>query len=490
MFNLKLCCMRNIKTVLTLGVFTFISLIISSSCTEELQLINLEPSMFDSTELVSDSISYIISDKDSINDTDTMKFEQTSLTQGTILVANPGNNNDIKPNLEAAVNKAVDGNIILLPEGSFKFSGTLNIIKLVSLKGQGISKTLLYRPESISDASINYIPMIAFNINKDISCNIVVQGIYFKSKIPSLITGDGKSLTKDIGIQFKNAVDFVIRNCKFENFGNAGVLIIHKDQLARGLICENVFFHNYKAYDGQGYGYGIAVYGENKQWISNPNFGSSNFIFIESNSFEEHRHAIGGGGCGLYVCRYNTFKNHLLEAAIDMHEARGSGYNYYSTRAMEAYNNTITNTKFKNGSLISSDAYPWRVGNDLANGPFGLRGGEAIIHDNNISFCHYGVMVYSIYHSETGTSNTYPIAYQVGWTSGKAYGSTHTGVNSPQSNGDIFIWNNTFVDYHSRNTLMYISNSTMITKERDYHLLAKPSYTTYTYPHPLRSKTI
>lgn len=432
----------------------------------------------------------VLSDNSPLSSSDSLESFNSTSTQLTILVSNPGNNNDIKPNLEAAIKNATNGNVIVIPEGTFKFTGKLVITKRISIKGQGADKTILYRPESLSDASLNYLPMISFETNSDISSNIMIWGICFKSKTPSLVSGDGKSLAKDMGIIFNNSIDFVVKRCNFLNFGYGAIIVYHKDNLARGLICESTFYHNYKGVNGQQLGYGIVVIGANKQWITEPGFGTSNFIFIENNTFEAHRHAVAGGGCALYVCRYNTFKNNFLEAAIDMHEARGSGLNYYSTRAMEAYNNTFTNTKFRNGSLISSDASPWHVGNDLGAGPFGIRGGEALIHDNNISYCQYGIMLYSIYHYETGASYSYPIPYQIGWASGVAYGSYHTGIDGGRGKGDIFIWNNTFVDYHSRNTLMYISNTTMIKKEREYHLFAKSVYTTFTYPHPLRSRVI
>ena len=89
------------------------------------------------------------------------------------------------------------------------------------------------------------------------------------------------------------------------------------------------------------------VYGTNNKWIKNPRFGSSNFIFIEDNIFDYHRHSVAAGGCALYVARHNTITNDIItsgySSALDGHEARGAGNgsNTYGTRAVEAYSNKI-----------------------------------------------------------------------------------------------------------------------------------------------------
>ena len=54
----------------------------------------------------------------------------------TILVTNPGNLNDIRPNLQTAINSAAaTGDTIILPQGSFLYTGTITTTKRFTLKG-------------------------------------------------------------------------------------------------------------------------------------------------------------------------------------------------------------------------------------------------------------------------------------------------------------------------------------------------------------------
>ncbi len=414
----------------------------------------------------------------------------------TIQVANPGNNQDIQPNIQTAVNSAVNGDLIQLPAGQFILNKTVNITKFLSVAGQGLGQTILYRSETTTDASLNQVSMFRFNINSATSSGIVISDMTLKSKKPSLVNGDGLSRSVDMGIELIKCVDFVVTRCRFEFFGNGAVSVLHDDNLARGLVYKNEFVHNAKGYDALGLGYGVVVYGVNSTWIADPKFGSSNFIFIEDNLFDYHRHSVAGGGCGLYVFRYNTVKNNIAgntAHAIDAHEARldGTG-NHYSTRAIEVYNNNIVNTMFKDGtsncpdgtSIVSGKPASWLVETAICT-----RGGEALIHDNYIEGYRFGVGLVA----NNIFQGTYPVAYQQGYLSAVKYGATHTGVDGDKGSGDNYVWNDNYKSYAPTNSqcvYFYNYSSTYIKAERDYHLYAKANYTAYTYPHPLRGSVI
>jgi hypothetical protein len=315
-----------------------------------------------------------------------------------------------------------------------------------------------------------------------------------KSKRPSMVNGDGLSVAADIGIEMVKCIDFVITNCRFEYFGNGAVSVLHDDNLASGLIYKNEFFHNCKGYDALGLGYGVVVYGVNSKWIDDPKFGSGNFIFVEDNTFDYHRHSIAGGGCALYVFRYNTVKNNVAgntAHAIDAHEARlEAGGNYYSSRAIEVYNNSVVNTQFKDGTSNCPDGTPIVSGKSpgwLVECAIRTRGGEAVIHDNYIEGYRFGVGLVT-----PKLTSTYPTPYQQGYLSAMKYGTNHSGVDGDKANGDVFIWNDTYKSYAPTNSqCVYFYNYTpdYIVAERDYHLFAKAGYTPYTYPHPLRNTT-
>ena len=123
--------------------------------------------------------------------------------------------------------------------------------------------------------------------------------------------------------------------------------------------------------------------------------------------------------------RHNTVKDNLWGHAIDAHEGRGpnKGVNTYSTRAVEAYSNTIVNDHFVDGAP--------RVPNDNANRlplhGVGIRGGEALIYNNKIRGTLWGTLLRSFLHSYP---DQYPIPYQIGYASGLALGASHSGVSS------------------------------------------------------------
>src|SRR4051812_5394535 len=357
----------------------------------------------------------------------------------TIQVASPGANMDIQPAIQSAVSGAVNGDIIELPAGQFIVNKSVVITKFISIKGQGMTQTILYRSESTPDATLsndgNWRGIFRYNINSSVSSGIVVSDLTLKSKKPSLATGDGLSVAADIGIEMSKCIDFIITRCHFEYFGNGAVSVLHDDNLASGLIYGNEFVHNCKGYDALGLGYGVVIYGTNTAWVTDPKFGTGNFIFIEDNVFDYHRHSVAAGGCALYVFRYNTVKNNVAgntAHAIDAHEARlEAGYNYYSSRAIEVYKNTIVNTLFKDGTTNCPDGTPLVAGKSpgwLVECAIRTRGGEALIHDNSIEGYRFGVGLVT-----PKLTTTYPSPYQQGYTSAVKYGASHTGVDGDKS---------------------------------------------------------
>lgn len=416
----------------------------------------------------------------------------------TILVTSPGADMDIQPAIQTAVSGAVNGDVIELPAGQFIINKSVVVTKFISIKGQGMTKTILYRSESTPDATLsndgNWRGIFRYNINSSVSSGIVISDITFKSKKPSMVNGDGLSVAADIGIEMSKCIDFIITRCHFEYFGNGAVSVLHDDNLASGLIYGCEFVHNCKGYDALGLGYGVVVYGTNTKWVDDPKWGSSNFIFIEDNYFEYHRHSVAAGGCALYVFRYNTVKNNVAgncAHAIDAHEARlEAGYNYYSTRAIEVYKNNIVNTQFRDGTTNCPDGTAIVAGKSpgwLTECAIRTRGGDALIHDNTIEGYRFGVGLVT-----PKLSTTYPSPYQQGYLSGVKYGASHTGVDLDKAAGDTYIWSDTYKSYAPTSSqCVYFYNYTpdYIVQERDYHLYAKTGYTAYTYPHPLRTTT-
>lgn len=394
----------------------------------------------------------------------------------SIYVNNPGNNHNIQPSFQEAINLAKNGDSIILPAGEFYVDGTVVVNKFISIIGQGAGSngTLLYRREDVSDATLNrWRIMLDFKCYSTESSNIVVSGIYFKSKLPSEASGDGKSQAEDMGISLGQCVDFLIERNKFEYFGTAAVRVAHKDTLARGVIAENVFIHNwrYKTRTSPDaaittLGYGVAIGGEDRTWISDPQFGSDNFIFIEDNYFSSQRHSVAAGGTGLYVFRYNEVRDNFLHG-VDAHGG-GAFENTHSTRAYEVYSNQLINNIFQDSYNLPIAPYPTdNPCSKLVSHGFTFRGGEGVVYNNTIQGTQYGINL------KVEVSGTYPVFTQIGY-----------------QDDDVYIWNNKSIPFTSLTCMkpIIISNPALLQAGRDYHLnTVKPGYTAYQYPHPLRS---
>lgn len=445
---------------------------------------------------------------------------------------NPGDGNDIYPSLQTAFTNASDGDTIVLPGGSFKFSDNILTTKRISLVGAIVgTPTELYRDESMSDSSLNSLAyMIKWDLTSNsptANSNIVVKYIKTRSKIPSFSPNDSGSLAQDWAFEFTNCVNFVVKYCTFYRFGVSGIRVTHQDSLAGGLI-THCSFSTCRAYNGLGFGYGVEVYGEGATWVSSPQFGTSNFIFIERCTFNEQRHSIASNAGALYVARYNYILNNLpgAAAAIDTHPASGGDV---ASRASEIYWNIIENTHFKihqwanstarnafvpyHASLdygIQLDTGDLYVSNGLSAGnwtlatlpktshlgaPFAtgknatelgetainMRGGESVIWNNTIINWRFAIGI----SDPTGYAGAYPVPYSPGYASGVALGSGHSGSSSPQNDGDLMYWGNTFTPYAGATSSQEFWNYTTayFTSGRDFHAVARPSYIPFAFPH-------
>ena len=407
-----------------------------------------------------------------------------------VYVKNPGNHNDIQAEFQAAVNKAETGDVVILPEGEFILNKSVIIKKFISVKGQGLKKTILYRSEAVPDSLMKereWGSMLLFDIKSEKSSGIIVSGICFRSKKPSIAFGDGGSKISSIGVMMDQCVDFLIEYCRFENFSNSGIYVIHNDSLARGLIRKNEFYYN----AGAGLGYGVGIVGTGKVWIRDPHFGSSNFIFVEDNTFDFHRHSIAAGTCALYVFRHNIILNNIAASgghAIDTHEARPGEGSVFGTRAVEIYDNNLVNTTYTYGAPINKGEQTRMA--SLEESGIAIRNGEALVYNNTVRGYRYAVSLSNWYFG--GTSQPYPVLYGPGYLSGKKFGPNHTGDQVPYSDGDVFIWNNKVDPFLSGTWNNYPSFHNVETgwwKEgRDYHLEAKPGYKPYPYPYPLKNE--
>jgi hypothetical protein len=414
------------------------------------------------------------------------------LSNATIInVADPGIFTSITTNFNTAVSASSDYDTIRLPGVPRRIDNTVTITKKISLMGSGIDTTVLYRDESISDATLSgWGPMVTFNINSNRSSKIFIWRITFKGQIPEFTSGDGGSLALDIGLKVVNAVDFIIHDCKFQYFGDSGLQIRHRDDLARGLIAKCIFYKNAKSPTGLGFGYGLTIYGEDLRWPNSVQFGSKNFIFVEDCQFDYDRHSEASAKCAQFVFRHNRIGHHFVphSHAIDTHQNHPGGSNEHGTRACEIYGNYIVNTTYLGGTTA---LFNGMCEDSIQERAIGCGNGDMVVHDDTINGYRFGVGAYQ----DENTVVTYPRIGQLGYESA----SRGTGTDKAEGAGDLFYWNITFTNwtttcggstalYHNYDLIANGGTGKYIVDGHETHNVAKPGYVPYPYPHPMRGK--
>lgn len=399
-----------------------------------------------------------------------------------IIVTNPGSGNDIKANLDTAHTAASDGDVLVMPDNMVVLSSTCTFTKKVSMRGAGSSSEIQW-DTGLTDNQITntYVDMLRWNINDNKPSGIVISNMKFTSRDVAT------SSARDTAIRITNAIDFRITGCTISYFGYAAVNIRHRDNLARGVIDSNTFTINAKG-TGYGLGYGVLVTGEDQRWIADPEWGTNNFIFIENNTFTQHRHSVASGGCGKFVYRYNTDVNNGVQKntdnvvhAVDSHAARATGlgtFNNFATRAFECYNNTMSHTLYFDGTTIPGSGVST---SSLVQYTVFYRGGAALVHDNSFLGTAYGA---GMYIDSLPFSITKPIPYAPSWLPTLKYGNSKTGTSQAESNDDVWYWNNTVSSYGTQFVNIHTS---YFSNNNQYHASQPSWYTPYTYPHPLRS---
>lgn len=395
-------------------------------------------------------------------------------------VTSPGNGSDIRANTVTALSGLTDGDTLTFPTCSCYVSHpTISITVKIKILGTDTSNTILYRHTTSTDANLLNVPFFTFTGTSwnMVPSGVKIKGIKFKSKTPSVddAGADGNSIALDQALKFTNVPVFEVDQCSFWYFGNGAVYVEHRDYFARGLIHKNNFINNAKGASGLGYGYGVVIYGENLQWMSYANHTDGNMIYIEDNIFKMQSHAIAAGGCAKYESRYNKIYNNIVadntsKHAIDGHGQQGNGgalgsQNYYSTRLMISYYDTVINNLFFDRTAYISN------GTTTLSRPMerliDSRGAQMFVHNDYLYGGRFGVTIQS-----DGGAWSYPYLFGQGYGSGLTYPSTHTGTSVSQGEGDCYVWSNNYSVYDGSNgdgTGFYNYETSNFTVDRDYH---------------------
>jgi hypothetical protein len=329
--------------------------------------------------------------------------------------------------IQKAVNSVVPGTTISIPAGDCNW-GTqqLNIPAGIYLQGAGQDATTIRRVGAVSENTY----LIAYDCAN--GAQAIMAGM--------TLVGNGNGGIWDKGLGLLNGCkDFRISENKFTKFIFSAIYVGDAPN-QRGVIFNNKFIDNYSA-DLKNLGYGVSVYGGGA-WPA-LDLGSANAVYIEDNYFSGNRHNVASNNGSAYVFRYNTVIGQDPAKDYAMTDAHGVSSSPRGSRSFEIYNNQYS-TNISSGSQRTA---------------VGIRGGDGVIFNNTVP-------------------NTIAHAVELD-AEGFSCGS-YPGNDQIRS---LYIWNN------SNTTGGMLNNNcpASIQLNRDYFMTAKPGYTPFTYPHPLRA---
>jgi hypothetical protein len=374
-----------------------------------------------------------------------------------------------QPSVQAAIDIASDGDIVLVPAGSAQWSTPVTCTKGLDIRGAGIDQTIIY--DKTSGAYLQE-PLVC---TTKTGYTTKVSGFTFDGT-DSAPSSAGMVLMKASSY---NAGTFRVHHCSFRNMKVRGVGVY----TVYGLVDNNTFTAPWNL-NGQG----VSFWGDDATaWTRALTLGTANAVYIEDNIFNYTY--MNDGAFDAYsgarvVFRYNT----VINTPLGWHGCDTG--NYRSTHSFEVYNNQFTTSVNTGGRAILS------------------RGGTGVIYNNTFVGSLYRRLELANYRSCTDPdgknwgiwgmcngvnpidgnidSTGYNSQDQCGWTST----GLDDGTGPKQILSPIYAWGNTLdgssVGLTVVNTCSQVS--VHIKENRDfYNGVQRPGYSPYTYPHPLRS---
>jgi hypothetical protein len=232
----------------------------------------------------------------------------------------------------SAIASASDGDTVVVPAGTATWTSKLTITKAVTLQGSGIGRTIIR--DGVQTGQFLSFSLVAGKASR-------LTGIEFQDGGRITFASPPGGVIKITGLN-TNGSSFRMDHCKLVQLNGVystetviGVLD-HND-----IISSTAFFYIYGTHwDGDTGRRG------DKSWAAPTNFGSSQFLFFEDNTF------MGGSSFmramtdsfngGRFVIRHNTITN----ATIENHGADTG--QHQGGRAIEVYNNNFVGTNINN----------------------------------------------------------------------------------------------------------------------------------------------
>ena len=250
-------------------------------------------------------------------------------------------------------NQAQNGDTITLPAGIFAWTTKVTISKAITLQGAGVGSTIV--KDAVQSGQLIHWSLVAGLPSR-------LTGIEFQDG-GRLTTADAPGGILRVDGSNTNGSSFRWDHCKWNDLNGYSVF-----DTVIGVIDHNSFVKTHRRYTIYVYGSrwnGQGIYGDGS-WAAPTGFGSSQFLFIENNTFTNNdpvyfgliTDALAGAR---FVLRYNAIYN-----GYPTDHGTESGGRIRGSRAMEVYNNTYTGT-------------------NMANFAGGSRSSRVLFHHNTIS---------------------------------------------------------------------------------------------------------
>ena len=392
--------------------------------------------------------------------------------------------NGSQSDVQAACSAAPDNGTItvLIPNGTYRWSGTLTITNSVNLAGASANGVVIQNANGPTATMITAVSPANGNIN-----------IYWLN-IVQVVNNGGSASAGQLACDRTepSSSTVLVHDCTFDTTTYFAFAV---DVYANGIIFWN---DNFPGTGGganclTGIDFVCDKYGFTSSWNTPDSYGTEDTTGLLNSYVENCSFANGSdSACNCednsrVVWRYNTMQDALFSS-------HGQDTGAYGVREMEVYNNTFTLGSNSSGMNC------W----------VSFNGGSGIVFNNSMQDIpdKSGVQlnVYSINRVDAIPCQTaYPAARQTG--QGWSASSTATFGNPvlPQDGTGavtegVYVWNNTGTETTDPNYVAIHQFSPdecgdgqliskYLIKGRDYFVgTAKPGYTPYQYPHPLHTK--
>jgi hypothetical protein len=274
----------------------------------------------------------------------TLIFALSRLPGATTVNANSASQSDVA----AAIASAADGDTVTIPGGTASWTRTLRVKRGITIQGAGVGSTII--KDSVQSGSLLQVTLVAGKLSRITGIEFQDGGRTTYNNVPGIIHVDGSNTD---GSQFR------LDHNKFSVNGNLEMDTVigvadHNTFTTAGRGAFTIFGDNWNN-----------ISGGDASWSAPCNFGSSQFFFIEDNTFTntdtvQQAFASDAYDGARFVFRHNNMVGMIIGDHGTESHGRGRG-----SRAFEVYNNTMD-------------------GNNVNIGVVQSRSSTVLFHDNNV----------------------------------------------------------------------------------------------------------